>query len=149
MTTDVISLVSVRNFSLTANTSVQPTEYYTLDPVLNFTSEPALNSSESAADFLLNSTRKRGRTRGARGGPAYIRRDVFLYVAPIIFLFGNVGNGISFFVLRSGELKKLPMCFYLSVLAVSDTGMKASGFFIEFIEFRESEKSLKHELGSI
>ena len=99
-----------------ANLSLQ----YTLNPDLNFTSEPGLNSSESVPDFVLNSTISRRRTEGTQ---CLLKRDVFLYVAPILFLFGNVGNGISFVVLRSGELKKLPMCFYLAVLALSNSGM--------------------------
>ena len=32
------------------------------------------------------------------------------------------GNLLSFVVLRRGELKKISTCFYMSVLALADTG---------------------------
>ena len=47
---------------------------------------------------------------------------IFKIVIPILFLLGNVGNITSFVILRTGELKKLSTCFYMSVLAVVDTG---------------------------
>ena len=109
---------------LPVNSTLEPdanlSQHYTPDPDLNFSSEQTLNSAESVLDYFRNSTLSRAGTAGTR---CLLRRDIYLTLAPLIFVFGNVGNGVSFFVLRSGELKKLPMCFYLSVLAVSNLGI--------------------------
>ena len=47
---------------------------------------------------------------------------VMKIATPILFLFGNVGNIISFVILRTGELRTLSTCFYMSILAVVDVG---------------------------
>ena len=49
-------------------------------------------------------------------------RMVFITIAPVLILFGSFGNIMSFIILRRGDLKKLSTCFYMSVLAVVDTG---------------------------
>ena len=47
---------------------------------------------------------------------------VLKVLVAILFVFGNVGNISSFVILRTGELKTLSTCFYMSILAVVDTG---------------------------
>ena len=43
--------------------------------------------------------------------------------SPVIIIFGTVGNMLILFIMRKEPLKKTPICFYMSVLAVTDTGM--------------------------
>ena len=45
-----------------------------------------------------------------------------LIVLPVLVLCGTLGNSVTLVVLRTGELKVLSTCFYMSVLAVADTG---------------------------
>ena len=42
--------------------------------------------------------------------------------SPIIILFGTLGNVLILFVMRKERLKKTSICFYMSLLAVTDTG---------------------------
>ena len=42
--------------------------------------------------------------------------------SPVIIIFGTVGNLLILFIMRKEPLKKTPICFYMSVLAVTDTG---------------------------
>ena len=51
-----------------------------------------------------------------------IARMIFLTIGPILLIGGSFGNIISFMVLRRTDLKKLSTGFYMSVLAVVDTG---------------------------
>ena len=40
----------------------------------------------------------------------------------IIIVTGTIGNLLSLIILRTGDLKKLSTCFYMSMLAVADLG---------------------------
>ena len=53
-------------------------------------------------------------------------RLIEMIVSPVILTFGSIGNIMSFVILRSGDLKKISTCFYMSVLAVIDTGRSLS-----------------------
>lgn len=46
-----------------------------------------------------------------------------LYYTPFLVLFGSLGNCISVLVFFSTKLRKLSSSYYLSALAVSDTGV--------------------------
>ena len=50
-----------------------------------------------------------------------ISRMLHLVIRPLLIIFGTIGNGLSFYIMRQGSLKKMSTCFYLSVLAVADT----------------------------
>ena len=50
-----------------------------------------------------------------------IARILNLVIRPVLILFGTFGNGLSFYIMRQGSLKKMSTCFYLSVLALADT----------------------------
>ena len=43
-------------------------------------------------------------------------------VSPVIILFGTLGNALILFVMRKERLKRTSICFYMSLLAVADTG---------------------------
>ena len=50
-----------------------------------------------------------------------IARILNLVIRPVLILLGTIGNGLSFYIMRQGSLKKMSTCFYLSVIAMADT----------------------------
>ena len=44
-----------------------------------------------------------------------------LVIRPVLIVFGTIGNGLSFYIMRQGSLKKMSACFYLSILVIADT----------------------------
>ena len=57
-----------------------------------------------------------------------IDRNINLTVIPILIVFGTIGNLLSFYVMRKSSLKKVSTCFYMSMLALADTGEYFSQF---------------------
>ena len=51
-----------------------------------------------------------------------VARLINIIVRPILVVFGTMGNGLSFFIMRRSSLKNLSTCFYMSILALTDTG---------------------------
>ena len=43
-----------------------------------------------------------------------------LVIRPFLILLGTIGNGLSFYIMRQGSMKKMSTCFYLSILALAD-----------------------------
>ena len=50
-----------------------------------------------------------------------IARILDLVIRPVLIVFETIGNGLSFYIMRQGSLKKMSTCFYLSILALADT----------------------------
>ena len=50
-----------------------------------------------------------------------LARILNLIIRPVLIVFGTIGNGLSFYIVRQGSLKKMSTCFYLSILALADT----------------------------
>ena len=50
-----------------------------------------------------------------------LARILNLVIRPVLIVFGTIGNGLSFYIMRQGSLKNMSTCFYLSIIAVSDT----------------------------
>ena len=50
-----------------------------------------------------------------------LARLLHLVIRPVLIVFGTIGNGLSFYIIRQASLKKMPTCFYLSMLALVDT----------------------------
>ena len=48
-------------------------------------------------------------------------RMIILTSFPAIFVFGTIGNLLSFIVMQRGSLKHSSTCFYMAMLAVADT----------------------------
>ena len=46
---------------------------------------------------------------------------VILTTFPNIFVFGTIGNLLSFIVMQRGSLKHSSTCFYRAILAIADT----------------------------
>lgn len=51
-----------------------------------------------------------------------------LYYTPLLVLLGTVGNTLSVFVFFATKLRKLSSSYYLSALAISDTGFLVALF---------------------
>ena len=50
-----------------------------------------------------------------------IFRQVYLVALPVVIVFGTLGNLLTFYVMRTGSLKDVSLCFYISVLGLVDT----------------------------
>ena len=51
-----------------------------------------------------------------------IERLLAVSVYPVIILLGTFWNVLTFIVMQRGSLKKVSTCFYMSILALADTG---------------------------
>ena len=49
-------------------------------------------------------------------------RMIVVVVVPVIIVFGTLGNVLSFIVMRRRLLRYVSTCFYMSILALVDTG---------------------------
>ena len=49
-----------------------------------------------------------------------VNRFLNLIICPILIIFGNYGNAVSFYIMRRGSLKKVSTCFYMAILALAD-----------------------------
>ena len=50
-----------------------------------------------------------------------ITRLIQLITRPILIIFGSIGNGLTFYIMRRTSLKNVSSCFYMAVLALADT----------------------------
>ena len=46
----------------------------------------------------------------------------FVALGSLVTIFGPIGNILSFIIMRRGSLKDVSTCFYMSILALADTG---------------------------
>ena len=94
-----------------------------------------LNVSDNETGYAVDDSRfnttgsgaESGNKTGSLGGFLELNdqsttKRLVMIVLPILVLCGTAGNLVSLFVLRTGQLKVLSTCFYMSVLAVADTG---------------------------
>ena len=51
-----------------------------------------------------------------------IERLIAVSVYPVIILLGTFWNVLTFIVMQRGSLQKVSTCFYMSILALADTG---------------------------
>ena len=51
-----------------------------------------------------------------------IRNTVWFFTYPILITAGTFGNSLVFVVMRRASLKHVSTCFYMSILALADTG---------------------------
>ena len=51
-----------------------------------------------------------------------VARMIHVITRPILIILGTIGNMLSFYVMRRGSLKNVSTCFYMSILALADTG---------------------------
>ena len=50
-----------------------------------------------------------------------IERLIWVISMPPLIIFGSFGNILTFIVMRTGSLKDVSTCFYMSILALVDT----------------------------
>ena len=53
---------------------------------------------------------------------AEIARLIQIIIRPILIILGTVGNCLTLYIMRRPSLKDVSSCFYMTVLAVADTG---------------------------
>ena len=84
------------------------------------------NSSKDAAypdNVTLSSNGSLGAMDPVLGHNFYeIKRMIYLVVLPIFIILGSVGNILTFIVMQRGSLREVSTCFYMSILALADTG---------------------------
>ena len=51
-----------------------------------------------------------------------ITRIIRMVYAPIFIIYGTCFNILTFIVMRRGSMKEVSTCFYMSILALADTG---------------------------
>ena len=51
-----------------------------------------------------------------------ITRLIQVITRPILIIFGSIGNGLTFYIMRRTSLKNVSSCFYMAVLALADIG---------------------------
>ena len=70
-----------------------------------------------------NTTTSLDESNGTTGSQPYSTLEISrLVILLIIIIFGSIGNILTFIVMRKGSLKDVSTCFYMSILAVADTG---------------------------
>ena len=69
-----------------------------------------------------------------------VPRIILLSFKPVVMVFGTFGNLLSFAVMRRGSLKDVSTCFYMSMLALADTGQ--FGDFLGFLSISIGQFSL-------
>ena len=58
-----------------------------------------------------------------------IGRMMHVVLELMLIVFGTIGNLLTFYVMRRGSLKDVSTCFYMSILALADTGVYFSFYF--------------------
>ena len=55
-----------------------------------------------------------------------------LVIEPVLIIFGTIGNLLSFYIMRTGSLRNVSTCFYMSILALADTGKYMHLFRVQY-----------------
>ena len=90
--------------------------------------EAELASNHSSTDFtdvsnLINfTTESTSIEKNFKWTNEEIARLIQIIVRPILIVVGTTGNCTTFYIMRKTSLKDLSSCFYMSVLALADTG---------------------------
>ena len=88
----------------------------TISPSPNYSD---VSGSTEVFNFSSNASEMEESTRCT---PKEIARFIHIIVRPILIVFGTIGNGLTFYIMRTTSLKKRSVCFYMAVLALTDTG---------------------------
>ena len=101
-------------------------DYFNLN--LTLTTASFLVNTESPTESLNTFNYTQNQTelnqRAASNGINYeeITRMIHVIVRPLLIVCGTIGNMLSFYIMRRGSLKEVSTCFYMSILALADTG---------------------------
>ena len=81
-----------------------------------------LNNTSKDAEYPDNITIPPDESNGTTGY-VYTTAEIILIVSYIIIIiFGSIGNILTFIIMRRGSMKDVSTCFYMSILALADTG---------------------------
>ena len=79
-----------------------------------------LNNTSKDAAYPDNITIPPDESNGTTG---YTTAEITLIVSYIIIvIFGTIGNILTFIIMQKGSMKDVSTCFYMSILALADTG---------------------------
>ena len=95
--------------------------YLTMEEI-TFSSLSLSNNTLEDIEYPDNTTTLQDESSGSTDDqthPAYMVYNIFL---PVFIIFGSVGNILTIIIMRKGSLKDVSTCFYMSILAVADTG---------------------------
>ena len=81
-----------------------------------------LNNTSKDAEYTDNITIPPDESNGTTGWE-YTTADLILVVSYlIIVVFGSIGNILTFIIMGRGSMKDVSTCYYMSILALADTG---------------------------
>ena len=79
-----------------------------------------LNNTSKDVEYPDNVTIPPNESNGTTG---YTTAEIILIVSYIIIIIcGPIGNILTFIIMRRGSMKDVSTCFYMSILALADTG---------------------------
>ena len=87
-----------------------------------FNSSFSLHNISDVSLFNVNVMETDDSTESTTWDNGEIARIIHVIVRPTLVVFGTIGNALSFYIMRRSSLKHLSSCFYLSILALADTG---------------------------
>ena len=87
-----------------------------------FNSSFSFHNVSNVSAFNVNVTESDDSTESTTWDNREIARIIHVIVRPTLVVFGTIGNTLSFYIMRRSSLKHLSTCFYMSILALADTG---------------------------
>ena len=91
--------------------------------------EDSLNTIESFTDIVTNvsqhfynETKNNESNESVPSNYEEIDRLINICVRPVIIVLGTIGNMSTFCVMQRGSLKDVSTCFYMAILALTETG---------------------------
>ena len=90
----------------------------TLYPFVSITDYSTTSSYVSQSTGLLSNETQQISTHSKN---KEIARLLNLVIRPVLIVFGTIGNGLSYYIMRQGPLKEMPTCLYSSIIALADT----------------------------
>ena len=87
-------------------------EHYTNTPISNTCD---INSNDSDMYHIINGTKSNDNVKS-------LMEMFYKTILITIIVFGTIGNLLTFIVMQRGSLKNSSTCFYMAMLALSDTG---------------------------
>ena len=87
-----------------------------------FNSSFSSHNVSNVSVFNVNVTETDDLTEPTTWDNNEIARIIHVIVRPTLVVFGTIGNTLSFYIMKRTSLKRLSTCFYMSILALADTG---------------------------
>ena len=91
-----------------------------------------LNNTSKDAEYPDNITITPDESNGTTGWEYTTAELISIVFYIIIIIFGTIGNILTFIIMQRGSMKDVSTCFYMSILALADTG-ETIKFYIIFV----------------